>query len=175
MTTETVDQAHERLGHTAPRISPADIDRNIAWEFYLNGAEAVAAAYPIPEGGTRMQPAALSLLTICVLVTLNGFTVIGHSAPASPENFNADLGKRFARENAVRQLWPLMGYNLRQQLHDVEVLGSRGIVPDAPVPKLTQEAFDAMSDEDHGKAGHIFSGARDRWESAADGLAESGK
>jgi hypothetical protein len=37
-------------------------------------------------------------------------------ARASPENFNADLGRKFAYEDAVRQLWPLMGYALRDKL-----------------------------------------------------------
>ncbi len=56
----------------------------------------------------------------------NGFTIIGKSAPASPENYDADLGKRLAYEDAVRQAWPLEGYALRSVL-DVfkEVDGSR--------------------------------------------------
>jgi hypothetical protein len=49
----------------------------------------------------------------------NGFIVIGHSAPASPENFNAELGRKFAYENAIRQLWPLMGFALRERLSAV--------------------------------------------------------
>lgn len=56
------------------------------------------------------------LLTLCVLKMQNGFYVVGESAPASPENFNAELGKKFAYENAIRQLWKLEGYALRQQL-----------------------------------------------------------
>jgi len=60
----------------------------------------------------------LEVLTVCVLVTRNGFTLLGKSAPASAENFDHETGKRFAREDAVRQLWPLMGYNLRQKLHE---------------------------------------------------------
>ena len=55
-------------------------------------------------------------LTICILKMQNGFYVVGESAPASPENFNASLGEKFAYENAVRQLWKLEGYALRQQL-----------------------------------------------------------
>lgn len=57
-----------------------------------------------------------NILTVCVLKMTNGFYVVGESAPASPENFNADLGKRFARENAIRQLWKLEGYALREKL-----------------------------------------------------------
>ena len=46
----------------------------------------------------------------------NGFTVIGKSAPASPENFDAAKGKLFAYEDAIKQLWPLEGYALRERL-----------------------------------------------------------
>lgn len=56
------------------------------------------------------------ILTICTIKMANGFYVIGESAPASPANFNADLGKKFARENAIRQLWKLEGYALREKL-----------------------------------------------------------
>ena len=59
---------------------------------------------------------ALSLLTFCVLVLRNGFTVTGESACASPENFDAEVGRKIARQNAVQKIWPLMGYELRSQL-----------------------------------------------------------
>ncbi len=56
------------------------------------------------------------LLTICVLVLKNGFTVTGESACASPANFDAELGHKIARANAVAKIWPLMGYQLKTQL-----------------------------------------------------------
>ena len=55
------------------------------------------------------QLEALGLLTFCVLVLRNGFTVTGESACASPENFNAEIGRRIARENAINKVWPLAG------------------------------------------------------------------
>ena len=57
-----------------------------------------------------------SVLTVCILQMANGFYVVGESAPASPSNFNADLGRKFAYENAIRQLWKLEGYSLRDRL-----------------------------------------------------------
>jgi hypothetical protein len=57
-----------------------------------------------------------NLLTICVLKMANGFYVTGESAPASPANFNADLGRKFAREQAVRKVWGFEGYALREKL-----------------------------------------------------------
>lgn len=58
--------------------------------------------------------------TICVLELLNGFKVIGHSTPASPQNFMEDVGKGYAYDNAFRQLWPLFGFLLREQLYSEE-------------------------------------------------------
>ena len=58
----------------------------------------------------------LEILSLCVLVVKNGFTVIGKSAPASADNFNADLGRKLAYEDAIRQLWPFMGFALRERL-----------------------------------------------------------
>lgn len=55
-------------------------------------------------------------LTICILEMQNGFFVVGESAPASIANFDADLGRKFAYENAIRQLWKLEGYALRDRL-----------------------------------------------------------
>ena len=59
-------------------------------------------------------------MTMVVLKLENGFTVHGVSAVASPENFNAEIGYRVARENAERQIWPLLGYALRDKLHAIE-------------------------------------------------------
>lgn len=58
----------------------------------------------------------LSCLTICVITMKNGFTIVGTSACAAPENFNAELGQRLAREDAVCKAWAFEGYLLRDQL-----------------------------------------------------------
>ncbi len=54
--------------------------------------------------------------TFCVLHLKNGFVVTGQSAPADPENFDLAQGQKFAREDAVRKIWPLMGYALCEKL-----------------------------------------------------------
>jgi hypothetical protein len=61
-----------------------------------------------------------NVLTICILKMKNGFFVVGESAPASPANFDPELGKKFSYENAIRQLWKLEGYSLRDQLSQPE-------------------------------------------------------
>ena len=58
----------------------------------------------------------LPTLTICVILLQNGFSLVGKSAPADPENFDAALGRQFAYEDALRQMWPLEAYLLREQM-----------------------------------------------------------
>lgn len=55
-------------------------------------------------------------LTIAIVEMGNGFFVVGKAAPADPRNFDADVGKRYALEDAINQLWQLEGYALREQL-----------------------------------------------------------
>lgn len=115
---DQIEQEIQAKGLTAPRVRPQDIEANIDSEHYFTGADgAFGAAMRID--GTAPAPAddtPLSLLTFCVLVLRNGFTVTGESACASPENFNAEIGRKIARENAVQKVWPLLGFLLREQL-----------------------------------------------------------
>lgn len=106
-----IEQQIQAKGLTAPRITPADIKANIDSEHYFTAGD---AAYPGEVAGSAY--AQLQLLTFCVLVLRNGFTVTGESACASPENFDAEIGRKIARDNAVAKIWPLMGYHLKCQL-----------------------------------------------------------
>lgn len=124
-----IEQEIQAKGKTAPRVTPADIEANIACEHYFTaangvlGAEVMAAA---AANGNRIYDGhfygrsntALGLLTFCVLVLRNGFTVTGESACASPENFDPEIGCKIARQNAVQKIWPLMGYELRTKLSE---------------------------------------------------------
>lgn len=79
----------------APRVTLEAIESKVA-----------AEAYHVHEG----------ILTICIIKMKNGFFVTGESAPASPANFNAELGRKFAREQAIRKVWGFEGYALREKL-----------------------------------------------------------
>jgi len=59
----------------------------------------------------------LGLLTFCVLLLKNGYTVPGTSACASPENYNREIGERLAKEDAIKKMWPLLGYELKNKLY----------------------------------------------------------
>ncbi len=99
-------------GLTAPRVTPADLEANISSEHYFTASQGVIGAGAEVQFGSP-----LLLLTFCVLVLRNGFTVTGESACASPDNFDAEVGRKIARANAVNKVWPLMGYALKEKLH----------------------------------------------------------
>lgn len=118
MTDQAIEQEIQSKGLTAPRVTPADLKANIVGEYFFTAAEGVQAAFSSQDELTRLTGAhgELALLTFCVLVLRNGFTVTGESACASPENFDAEVGRKIARANAEQKVWPLMGYALKQSL-----------------------------------------------------------
>lgn len=120
---DSLEREIQAKADNGPRVTPADIEANIASEHYFtardgrlgaltNGAY-VGKERPV-DGNADLAP--LDLLTFCVLVLRNGFTVHGVSACASPENYNKEIGERIARENAEREIWPLLGFRLRDEL-----------------------------------------------------------
>lgn len=118
----------KRKGLTAPRVTPADIEAAIASEHYFTAGEGVLgvrfAQVDSQEALVNLDagvPPPLDLLTFCVLVLRNGFTVTGESACASPENFDAEVGRKVARANAVNKVWPLLGYELKARLHEQQL------------------------------------------------------
>lgn len=116
ITNKTIEKEIQAKGLTAPRITPADIEANIASEFYFTGADAAIAADSVVLDAQHP----LHNITFCVLVLHNGFTVTGESACASPENFDAEIGRKIARQNAMAKIWPLMGYELKTKLAEKE-------------------------------------------------------
>lgn len=107
--TESVEDEIQRKGLNYPRVTPQHIEDQIAEEYWFTAASAL-------RGSPAESSQPLKLLTICILVLRNGFTVTGESACASPENFNAELGRRIARDNAKQKIWSLEGYQLRTKL-----------------------------------------------------------
>jgi len=106
----------------APRVTMADIEAAIASEHYFMATDGCMGEwmYRVDTGADDKKPKdippQLDLLTFCILVLRNGFMVTGESACASPANFNAEMGRKIARENAVSKVWPLLGYELKSKL-----------------------------------------------------------
>lgn len=112
-----IEQEIRAKGLTAPRITLADVEANIASEHYFTAMDGAEYGGPNKVSyATDPIPICLGLLTFCVLTLRNGFTVTGESACASPENFDPVIGKRIARLNAIEKMWPLLGFRLRDRL-----------------------------------------------------------
>lgn len=121
MNDQQIEQEIQAKGLTAPRITPGDIEANIIDEVYFTAEQGYQVAMKVQhpdlaEMGNEFPNGTLRLLTFCVLTLRNGFTVTGESACASPENFDAEIGRKVARANAVQKIWPLMGYELKSKL-----------------------------------------------------------
>ena len=126
MTDQAIEQEIQAKGLSAPRVTPADLQVNIVSEHYFTADLGVLGHYAYhADSETRVSDVmdvspplheSLGLLTFCVLVLRNGFTVTGESACASQENFDAEIGRKIARANAEQKIWPLMGYELRSKL-----------------------------------------------------------
>ena len=119
----SIQEDIEARASVAPRVTPTDVEAEIVSEHYFTAYDGRQGALVHETYSGRERPAGdgsdlipLTLLTICVLVLRNGFTVTGESSCASPENFDADIGRRVARQNAVNKVWPLLGFRLRDRL-----------------------------------------------------------
>ena len=98
MNDSQVEKEIQEKGLTAPRITPDRLEEVIASEQF----------HVFPN----------TTFTACLLTLVNGYTVVGESACASPENFNAELGRKIARDNAKNKIWQLEGYLLKQKLFE---------------------------------------------------------
>lgn len=96
MNEQQIENEIQAKGLNAPRLTPDHIESVIASEQYWQ-----------PEGTT---------LTVCALALVNGTHVVGESACVSPANFDAEIGRKIARDNAKQKVWALEGYLLKQRL-----------------------------------------------------------
>lgn len=69
------------------------------------------------EDVSYFNPTLFPAMTVCFIKMVNGFIVVGKSAPADPANYQMELGRKFAYEDCIRQLWQLEGYLLRERLY----------------------------------------------------------
>lgn len=101
MSEAAIEHRIQQAGLNAPRLRPADLDANIKHVEYVTH---------VASSG--------QVLRWCVITTQNGFAVTGKpSAAVSKENDNEEIGKSVAYDNARSELWPLMGYALKESLY----------------------------------------------------------
>ncbi|KHF78430.1 MULTISPECIES: Gp49 family protein [unclassified Acinetobacter] len=123
-TEQQIENEIQSKGLNAPRLIPSHIDSVIKHVAYFTAGDGFVGAITgsaefnnLPEEErVVITPQELDLLTFCVIILKNGFTVTGESACASPENFNAEIGRKVAYENARNKIWALEGYLLKEKL-----------------------------------------------------------
>ncbi len=97
---KSTEEMIQEKGLNAPRLTPKMIDNTIVGEYF----------HIVPN----------TTLTLCVLTLTNGFTVTGESAAVSMENFDKEIGRKVARENARDKIWALEGYLLKEMIYQQE-------------------------------------------------------
>jgi hypothetical protein len=100
-----------------PRVKPSDVEAVIDRTYYFTGAQGAMHEGARWVGNAHEDDAELGLVTICVVVLKNGFKIIGSSCCAHPAMFEASIGRDLAREDAIEQIWPILGYQLKDALH----------------------------------------------------------
>ena len=123
-----IEQEIQDKGLNAPRLTPDHIDSVIQSVHYFTAGDGYAGALASSEEFNSLPeverfinpPQQLDLLTFCVIVLKNGFTVTGESACASPDNFDAEIGKKIAYQNAREKIWMLEGYLLKEKLYQAQ-------------------------------------------------------
>ena len=51
-------------------------------------------------------------VTVCVIQLQNGFTVVGKSACANPDNFDEELGRSLAFDDAKQGIYTLLAFRI---------------------------------------------------------------
>jgi len=109
---ETDEQRHERTNLSSVRMTD-DESKKVQKTEHRVSLDSILAKI---QSEQIVHPAGSPHMTIIILTLTNGYIVVGKSTPADPANFDRALGEKFAKEDAIRQIWPLEAYLLREKL-----------------------------------------------------------
>lgn len=142
MNDQQLEQELQARGLTAPRITPDDIDALL---------QKSQVGFWQPEGTT---------LTICVIQLPNGFCVTGENSCVSPENWQPDLGQKYAFEKARDKVWELEGYRLKSELYALqEPLEPASVAILEPESTVAEQLRGDLESRDYGAAaGELLAG-----------------
>lgn len=110
--TETDVERQERTGLSSVRMTD-DESKAVQKTPYRVSLDSMLAKITDEE---YLRPNSIPHMTICVLLLENGYAIVGKSAPADAANYDAALGRKFAKEDCIRQMWPLEAYLLRDRM-----------------------------------------------------------
>lgn len=100
MKDQAIEQEIQAKGLTAPRVTLSQIEDAI---------KSIDIVTHVSASGQILRWAVLNMR--------NGFAITGRpSCSVSPENDDAELGKKIATDNAISEAWALLGYELKSRL-----------------------------------------------------------
>jgi hypothetical protein len=85
--------------------------------------------------------------TLCILDLENGYTIKGLSACVDPAEFDLNLGRKYALEDAIRQIWPLEGYLLAETLFQDANFGMSKVELNIEVQRQFNSELRKMADK----------------------------
>ena len=122
-TDQTIEAEIQTKGLTAPRVTPEDIEANIASEHCFTAKDGLIGSLGDAYELLGLQLDTFARVTICTMILRNGHKIVGvNEGPVSLANFDPEMGRKLARQKAIDQIWPLMGYELRSKLAVIENL-----------------------------------------------------
>lgn len=106
-------------GLTDARVTFESINSQIVKEMYFSAGDGIIGNPESPSIITEKEFEPFDMITFCVILMKNGHRIVGvNEGPISSSNFDAELGRKMARANAIDKIWPLLGYELRSKLHN---------------------------------------------------------
>lgn len=93
------------------RVTPKDLDKAMS--------QAKAVKYHRFPGTS---------VTACCVTLANGFSLVGIAAGANLGDFDEGIGREVAYDDAREQLWPLLGYKLKENIRDYDYV-TPGVPP----------------------------------------------
>lgn len=97
----------------------AELNAAVVSEHYFTASDGVVGASATDGHTLGPHPdaaiPALGLITFCVLVLDNGFSVVGHATCERSEAFDPETFKQSARMNADDKLWAFIWFRLRER------------------------------------------------------------
>jgi hypothetical protein len=117
MNDKEIEQEVQEKELLSPRVTFEDIQSQIASEVYFSAGDGIIGCPSSPTIFTEKEFDQFDMITFCVLIMKNGHRIVGiNEGPVSSTNYDAELGRKMARANAIDKIWPLLGYELRTKL-----------------------------------------------------------
>ena len=105
---DALEREIQAKASAGPRVTPAEVEAEVGAEYSFTLDKALVGC-PLVDG--------LDRVTVAVLVLKNGAKLVGvNYGSIDPAQHNAEVGRREARAQAVEQIWPLLGFRLRDEL-----------------------------------------------------------